>query len=94
MGKVRNVKGLRVEANAMDTTGYVTVKLNAELANLGAEMGLNLSKVCENALKTAIIRLQGINTENNGILNVRSSNEWTERDLNPRLPRCERTHIF
>lgn len=50
----------------MNTKSNVTIYLNAELANLGREMGLNLSKVCENALKSAINRLQGFNIENNG----------------------------
>ena len=38
-----------------------TIELNPELANLAYEMGLNISKTCENALKEAIWRLQGSN---------------------------------
>ena len=38
-----------------------TIELNPELANLAYEVGLNASKVCENALKLAISRLQGMN---------------------------------
>src|SRR5665647_2429713 len=38
-----------------------TIELNPELANLAYEMGLNASKICENALKSAISRLQGVN---------------------------------
>ena len=38
-----------------------TIELNPELANLAYEMGLNASKICENALKLAISRLQGSN---------------------------------
>ena len=49
------------------TKSNVTIYLNAELANLAREMGLNLSKTCENALKQAINRLQGNYSENNGI---------------------------
>jgi post-segregation antitoxin (ccd killing protein) len=82
-----------VEEYALDTKSNVTIYLNADLANLGKEMGLNLSKVCENALKTAINRLQGFNVQNNDEqqqINALSSSEWTGRDLNPRLPRCER----
>lgn len=41
-----------------------TIELNPELANLAYEMGLNASKICENALKLAISRLQGINMNN------------------------------
>ncbi len=37
------------------------IELNPELANLAYEMGLNASKICENALKQAIGRLQGLN---------------------------------
>ena len=38
-----------------------TIELSPELANLAYEMGLNASKICENALKSAISRLQGVN---------------------------------
>ena len=38
-----------------------TIDLNPELANLAYEIGLNASKICENALKLAISRLQGVN---------------------------------
>ncbi len=68
-----------------------TIEINPELANLAYEMGLNASKIGENALKLAINRLQGFNVGNNGdFLSIGNSVEWTERDLNPRLPRCER----
>jgi hypothetical protein len=83
-----------VEEYAVDTQSNATITLNAELANLGYEMGLNLSKICENALKTAINRLQGLNASNINELCVKSSDEWTERDLNPRLPRCEHWYFL
>ena len=38
-----------------------TIELNPELANLAYETGLNVQKICENALKQAIGRLQGLN---------------------------------
>jgi hypothetical protein len=41
-----------------------TIELNAELLNLAQEIGLNPSKICENALKLAIRRLKGLNVEN------------------------------
>jgi post-segregation antitoxin (ccd killing protein) len=75
-----------VEKYAVNTKSNITVYLNAELANLGREMGLNPSKVCENALKSAINKLQGFNVENNSEqrqVNTQSSSEWTGRDLNP-----------
>ena len=40
------------------------IELNPELANLAYETGLNPSKICENAIKLAIRRLQGLNVEN------------------------------
>ena len=45
----------------MITQVSATIELNPELANLAYEMGLNASKICENALKSAISRLQGVN---------------------------------
>ena len=41
-----------------------TIELSPELMNLAFEMGLNPSKICENALKLAISRLQGLSVEN------------------------------
>ena len=38
-----------------------TIDLKPELTNLAFQMGLNPSKICENALKLAIGRLQGLN---------------------------------
>lgn len=45
----------------MTTKINTTIELNPELTNLAYEMGLNVSKTCENALKEAIRRLQGSN---------------------------------
>jgi hypothetical protein len=45
----------------MITQVSTTIELNPDLANLAYEMGLNASKICENALKQAINRLQGLN---------------------------------
>ena len=39
----------------------LTVYLDAELSNLAHEMGLNISKTCENALKMEINRLKNSN---------------------------------
>ena len=41
------------------TTQISAIELNPELANLAYEMGLNVSKTCENALKEAIRPLKG-----------------------------------
>jgi hypothetical protein len=53
-----------VEVNVVITEGCATIELKPELANLAYEMGLNASKICENALKLAISRLQGVNMNN------------------------------
>ncbi len=45
----------------MTTQVNSTIELNPELANLAYEMGLNAPKICENALKLAVRRLQGLN---------------------------------
>ena len=45
----------------MMTQINTTVDLNAELANLAYEMGLNASKIFENVLKLTINRLKGRN---------------------------------
>jgi post-segregation antitoxin (ccd killing protein) len=39
------------------TAHISTIELNSELTNLAYEMGLNVSKTCEIALKEAIRRL-------------------------------------
>jgi post-segregation antitoxin (ccd killing protein) len=52
-----------VELNAVTTKTSTTVYLNSNLTDLAKELGLNISKTCENALKLAINRLQGLNLE-------------------------------
>ena len=61
-----NPTWVHVEEYVVVTKSNVTIYLNAELANLAREMGLNLSKTCENALKQAINRLQWKYPETNG----------------------------
>jgi hypothetical protein len=53
-----------VEISEMITQVSTTIELNPELTNLAYEMGLNASKICANALKLAIKRLQGLNIQN------------------------------
>ena len=49
-----------LEVNTVTTEiSTTTLVLNSELADLAYEMGLNVSKTCENALKEAIRRLRG-----------------------------------
>ncbi len=51
----------------MATKTNLTVYLDAKVTILAHEMGLNISKTCEIALKQAINRLQGTNSEIKGI---------------------------
>jgi exonuclease VII small subunit len=41
------------------TTQINALELNLELVNMAYEMGLNIQKTCENALKEAVRRLKG-----------------------------------
>jgi len=52
-----------VEFVKMITQISPTIELNPELTNLAYELGLNPSKICENALNLAIRRLQGLSVE-------------------------------
>jgi exonuclease VII small subunit len=52
------------------TTQISTIELNPELANMAYEMGLNIEKTCENSLKEAIRRLQGVIHENTSVRNA------------------------
>ena len=47
----------------MTAKTYTTIYLDVKTTNLAREMGLNISKTCENALKLAISRLQRTNAE-------------------------------
>jgi len=75
----------------------VMVYLDPELVKEAKELGLNLSKVCENAIKEAIRRLKGENCQNilhSQVSDVSESdghakNWWIGRDLNPRPPECK-----
>ena len=52
------------------TTQINTIELNGELVNMAYEMGLNVQKTCENGLKEAIKRLQGINFDFTSVRNA------------------------
>ena len=51
-----------------------SIYVDKEILEQAKELGLNISKICENALKIYIVRLQGVNTEigNLGSARVRS----------------------
>ncbi len=82
----------------------VTINLKPETVEKARHIGLNISKISENALQQVIKRLEtpktNPNTEithNDGLANTmyrkhssRSSRiQWTGRDLNPRPPECK-----
>ena len=50
----------------MGKKGYVTIYVDKEIAKEARELGLNISKICENALKEAIRKLKGENCERMG----------------------------
>jgi post-segregation antitoxin (ccd killing protein) len=52
------------------TAQISTIELNPELTNLAYEMGLNISKTCENALEDAIRRLQNSNSDYASVRNA------------------------
>lgn len=52
------------------TTQISTIELNPELVNMAHEMGLNVQKTCENALKESIRRLQGLNLDFTSVRNA------------------------
>jgi post-segregation antitoxin (ccd killing protein) len=58
----------------------VSLYLDEELVKRARDLGLNLSKVTENCLRRAVEALETPHSQ---------KEEWTERDLNPRLPACE-----
>jgi len=45
----------------------VMIYIEEEIAEEAKEIGLNISKICENALKEAIKRLQGSYQQNGGV---------------------------
>ena len=64
----------------------VMIRIDAELVEKAKELGLNISKVCENALNQAINALEQI-FEENKVGNLGTMDSWwcSGRDLNPRL---------
>jgi hypothetical protein len=63
------------------TTQINAIELNPELVNIAYEMGLNVSKMCENALKEAIRRLQGFVPENNSFRNAEAAGSNPARSI-------------
>ena len=71
----------------------INITVDAEVHKKAHELGLNVSKVCENALKEAVRRLEQPNTQtetNGGYTDARSASledrRSLGRDSNPRPP--------
>lgn len=54
-------------------TQISAIELSPELVNVAYEMGLNVPKTCENALKEAIRRLKGLNFANISVHNAENA---------------------
>ena len=71
----------------MGKKGKVTLYMDLEIVQKAKEIGLNVSKTCENALKNTIQRLESqnpTNTSKNFSVNAFSKRvERARRDLNP-----------
>jgi post-segregation antitoxin (ccd killing protein) len=63
--------------------------IDSEILKEAQELGLNISKTCENALKVAIERLRPMYTKNNPNEAPKDNNWWGRPDLNrgPERPR-------
>lgn len=70
----------------------VSVSIDPQICEKGKELGLNLSKISENAIKACIEALEhvnGVKTSFSAPALHQQRGEWTGRDLNPRLLDCE-----
>ena len=67
----------------------IQVAIDEKVALKARELGLNFSKILENALKDYIRLLEGSDCQNKGGFGTVGSEWWTGRDLNPRPPECE-----
>jgi len=67
------------------TTQISAIELNPELVNMANEIGLNIPKTCENALKEAIRRLQGFNPENTSVRNAEAAGSNPARSTDTQL---------
>ena len=73
----------------MGTKKKVLLYIDAETILTAKELGLNLSKVSENALKDAIRRMREPNSRTMPDGGTQNIGEWTGGDLNPRPPECK-----
>ena len=49
---------------------YVTIYVDEEIVRKAKDLGFNISKLCENAMKQAIKRMEGSNCEREGMETV------------------------
>jgi len=61
-----------------------TLYIEAELIEKAKELGLNVSKICENALKEAIKRMENADCQEKGGIGTVGSDWWAGPDLNRR----------
>ena len=61
-----------------------TLYIEAGLVEKAKELGLNVSKICENALKEAIKRMESTDCQEKGSIGTVGSNWWAGPDLNRR----------
>ena len=76
----------------MGNKKQILLYIDSETTKKAKELGLNLSKVSENALKEAVRRLEGMDSQigcQDGIHCGENSAKWTGGDLNPRPPECK-----
>ncbi len=66
-----------------------SMRLDEELIEKAHDLGLNTTKVCENALKDMIRRIEGSNSVNNSENSPKDEGWWDRPDLNrgPERPR-------
>ena len=66
----------------------LTIYVKEEITEKAKDIGLNISRICENALKEAIRRLEGSDVSNNGGEDLKhlesKENWWAGQDLNLR----------
>ena len=66
------------------------IRIDSDVVEKSKELGLNISKVCENCLKIAIRQMQGFYMKNYNIGDLETDNHlinWCgEWDSNPRRP--------
>ena len=88
--KVKVPRGKHHNKTATKTT--VSLYLNRKLVERARNRRLNLSRVSEQALSSILDYLEPQNRQQGSFITSQSSLsnkvEWTEGDLNPRLPPC------